>query len=74
MTVVLMRDELQGVDDFSIAAFANQKFGCLAEANNGDTEDRHDEDEGTVGEPDIAPSGVGVPVADCRCIFAGKAV
>lgn len=55
-TVVLFRDEEEGGDGFCVAALADEEFGGFAEAEDGDAEDAHDEDEGAGCEPDVSPT------------------
>lgn len=73
--VVFLRDELQCFDGLCVAAFADEELGRFAEAHDGDAEDGHDEDEGSGGVPDVAPSlivgiGAGFGVGEERWVLA----
>lgn len=75
--VVFVRDELQCFDGLCVAAFADEELGRFAEAHDGDAEDGHDEDEGSRGVPDVAPSlvvgiGAGFGVGEERWVLAGE--
>lgn len=56
--VVLGSQELESLDHLGIVAEAKQILGRLAQSNDCDTENRHDEDDGATGEEDITPAPV----------------
>jgi len=64
-TVVLRSNTLECLDNLSISAFANEELWRFLEANNGETGNGHDEDEGAVGVPDVAPAFVVFVGAGC---------
>lgn len=71
-TSVFVGDVLHGIHDLGIAALTDQELWCLPKLEDSHTADAHDEDESAAGEPDIAPAGVGIPVARLGVGIAGK--
>lgn len=78
--VVLRSNTLESLDDFSVSSFADEEFWRFFEADDGEAGDGHDEDEGAVGVPDVAPAfvvfvgarcdgdaGAGVVGEECPC-------
>lgn len=75
-SAVLVRDPLQRLDALGVSAFANEELGGFFEADDGDTCNGHDEDEGTRGVPDVTPAliiglGAGLGVGEDRGVEAG---
>lgn len=56
-------DELQGINNLSIAALAKQELGGLTKTDDRHTSHRHGKDKRPVGEPHITPAGIRMPVA-----------
>lgn len=58
--VVLVGHELQRLDDLGVLAETEEVLWRLAQADDGDAQDRQDEHEGAAGEEDVPPSPVAV--------------
>jgi hypothetical protein len=67
-SIVLLRNRLQRIHALGIPAFSNQELGRFFQSDNGDAQNRHDEDEGAGGVPDVSPSLV---VIFCACESVG---
>ena len=61
--VVLLGDELQRLNNLSIAAFADKILRRLLQSDDRHPSDGHGEDQRSTRKPNIAPAGVRFPIA-----------
>lgn len=70
-SIILGGHPLHGFDYLCVLALAEQVFGRLLQADDGDSEDGHDEYERATGVPNVSPAHVVGVRADGRVIGAG---